>query len=41
MDNEKVVGMVSGNPVYFDGFIYYMKIDGRIMAIDEKKLNLR
>lgn len=41
MDNERIVTTIKGNPVYFDGFIYYVKINGEIFAVDESKLNIK
>jgi hypothetical protein len=41
MDNERVVGRYKNNKVYFDGFLYYIKIDGNIFAVDEGKIELK
>lgn len=41
MDNERIVGKINDKEVYFDGFIYYIKIDGNIIAVDESRLNLK
>lgn len=41
MDNERVVTTINNNPVYFDGFIYYVKMNGNIIAVDENKLRIK
>jgi hypothetical protein len=38
MENERVVGTINSQKVYFDGFIHYVKSNGMIMAVDESKI---
>jgi hypothetical protein len=38
MENERVVGLINNQKVYFDGFIHYVKTNGMMLAVDVNKI---
>jgi hypothetical protein len=38
MENERVVGTIDSEKVYFDGFFHYVKSNGMMLAVDESKI---
>jgi hypothetical protein len=40
MENEKIVGYIGDTPIYFDNVVYYQRVSGNPVVIDETKIKL-
>jgi hypothetical protein len=38
MENERVVGTINNQKVYYDGLIHYVKSNGMMLAVDANKI---